>query len=440
MKYLFFLLTFFAVATAHSQCNEFDRLLREGDSYLKKTNYQEAINSYTTAIIACSGRAGEAKQRITRMVNEINKLREKAQTALANLEKANADVAKLILENADRDILNLRYEDALQKIKAAASLGGLKPEVAKAYLEIAFWYGETGNAQRAKNILDSALLLVNKKTDTGQPHRKAIEAFDPVTYAKLMERYYPVMVQVEGGIFDMGCDPGDTCIDLHKQEIGSFQMAKYETTWWQYYLFCVATGHEYESPGWGTEGDNPAVNVNWFDAVEYCNWSSKQLGKTEAIIKTEDGKYAMSLRGGYRLPTEAEWEYACRAGCEAPRYGELRTIAASEASGKYFGPVGMYEPNKWGLLDMLGLVFEWCADVYARYQPLSQVDPLRGLEGDETPETVERVLRGGCYQGPDHFARASARASQPANVISLRIGFRVVLARYDSPGPGGKFP
>lgn len=175
---------------------------------------------------------------------------------------------------------------------------------------------------------------------------------------------------------------------------------------------------------------HPVVNVSWNDAVKFCR----------DLTRDEQAAGALPPGYAYRLPTEAEWEYACRAGCEAPRYGELRTIAASEASGKYFGPVGMYEPNKWGLLDMLGLVFEWCADVYARYQPLSQVDPLRGLEGDETPETVERVLRGGCYQGPDHFARASARASQPANVISLRIGFRVVLARYDSPGPGGKFP
>ncbi len=372
MKYFLFYLSIFISTQVHSQCSEFDNLLKKGDNYLKssKPNYQEAINAYTAAILACSDRAGEAKQRITRMVNDISKLKEnavaaekKAGESLKKLQKATEDFVQRFLQNARKDVSDGRFEDAMEKIKTAeglgvlkeevcnaymenadsgllhnqfelalefvksaaafgilpteeigrvflsiaeksilylryepalestknaAALGVLKPELSRIYLEIAFWYGETGNVRRAGSILDSAAQLVNKKIDAGQPPRKAIEAFDLRTYKKLMERYYPVLVQVEGGIFDMGCDPGEQCIYLHKQEVSSFQMAKYETTWWQYNLFCMAMGNKHERPVWGTAGDYPAVKVNWFDAVEYCNWVSKQLSKTECIIKKEE--------------------------------------------------------------------------------------------------------------------------------------------------------
>ncbi|HRI62179.1 MAG TPA: formylglycine-generating enzyme family protein, partial [Saprospiraceae bacterium] len=322
---------------------------------------------------------------------------------------------------------NLRYEDALQKIKAAASLGALKPEVAKAYLEIAFWYGETGNAQRAKNILDSAALVVSKKIDSDQPHRKAIESFDPGMYAKLMERYYPVMVQVEGGIFDMGCDPEKRCKDLHKQEVSSFQMAKYETTWWQYLLFCKATGHEYESPGWGTEGDNPAVYLSWYDAVKYCNWVSKQLGETEAISEKGDGKYSMSLRGVYRLPTEAEWEYAAKGGSRADNTiysgsNDLDSVGwYSDNSGSRARAVGQKKANGLGLYDMSGNVWEWCWDWYGDYKPNSEKD-YKGPDNGSL-----RVIRGGSWLLPAGYCRAAYRDLNSPDSRYNYFGFRLVF-------------
>lgn len=162
---------------------------------------------------------------------------------------------------------------------------------------------------------------------------------------------------------------------------------------------------------------HPVVNVTWDEAVAFC----------EALNCYEHSARALPPGYSYRLPTEAEWEYVCRAGCAAPRYGELQKIGATMASGGIFGDVARYEPNAWGLHDMLGLVFEWCADVYGPYQPFRLVAPLRtSLEGNAP---LERVLRGGCYQGPDLFARASARAARYPMEASSRIGFRVVLAR-----------
>lgn len=455
MKYLLYLFVLLTTVTAQGQCSEFDTLLKKGDDYLRrnKPNYQEAINAYTAAIIACSVRAGEAKQRITRMVNEINKLKEsaisaekqakkakdEAETALANLEKANADVVKLILENANREIFNLRYEDALQKIKAAASLGALKPEVAKAYLEIAFWYGEMGNIRRASGILDSAALLVNKKLDTDQPHRKSIEILDPAVYKKLMERYYPLMVPVEGGAFDMGCDTNEQCSDLHKQEVSAFQMAKYETTWWQYYLFCVATRHEYVSPGWGTEGDNPVVNVNWFDAAFYLNWVNNQFGLDTFYIMeypkeaTFGDSYDVTInpnaKKGYRLPTEAEWEYAAKGGNRPDKTiysgsDDLDAIGWHDSnSGSRTRAVGKKQPNALDLYDISGNAYEWCWDWYGDYPKEFKKD-YNGLS-----EGSNRVIRGGSWNYGAEYCRSAFRYNYfPVNRSRI-VGFRLVLVR-----------
>jgi len=260
-----------------------------------------------------------------------------------------------------------------------------------------------------------------------QPHRKAIEVFDPAVYKKMMERYYPVMVQVEGGTFDMGCDPGDTCEDLHKQEVSSFQMAKYETTWWQYFLFCKATGNKYDSPDLDTEGDNPAVNVSWYDAAAYCNWVSRQLGKTEVIAKDADGKYSVPLRAVYRLPTEAEWEYGAKGGNrpEGTIYSgnnELDSVGwFNENSGDRTRAVGKKQANALGLYDMSGNVWEWCRDWYGDYPKKLKKDY------DGAPEGSFRGLRGGSWDYRAEACRTAYRNYRYPVFRNGNIGFRLVF-------------
>ena len=338
-------------------------------------------------------------------------------------------IGKDYLNVAEKSILLLEFEVALEGAKAAAALGVLKPEVSGIYLEIAFWHGEAGNSLRATGILDSAALLLGKKTDRSQPHRKAIEAFNTIVYKKLMERYYPVMVPVEGGTFDMGCDPGEKCQDLHKQEVSAFQMAKYETTWWQYALFCKATGNEYSSPGWGTEGHNPAVNVSWYDAVAYCNWVSKQLGKKEVIAKNADGKYSVTLRTGYRLPTEAEWEYAAGGGNKSRnRYAgtdnenQLKDFAwYTENSGNGPRAAGTRNANLLDLYDMSGNVWEWCWDWYGDYPKVLKKDYDGPLVGSR------RVLRGGSWTDLAEFCRSAYRYGNYPGFRTSPLGFRLVF-------------
>jgi sulfatase modifying factor 1 len=163
--------------------------------------------------------------------------------------------------------------------------------------------------------------------------------------------------------------------------------------------------------------DFPMVNVTWWEADSFC----KELTKME--------QRAGSLPPGfvYRLPTEAEWEYACRAGDDGLAGYCLEQIAVCKAGRQGFGAVGRLHGNRWEFQDMLGLVYEWCQDYYAPYSLLEATNPI-GREQAACAGDLHRVIRGGCFMGPDDFARCSARAHESPQRRSKRVGFRVVLA------------
>jgi formylglycine-generating enzyme required for sulfatase activity len=171
-------------------------------------------------------------------------------------------------------------------------------------------------------------------------------------------------------------------------------------------------------------GDSlPVQNVSWFEALEFCKKLSKKENKT------------------YRLPTEAEWEYACRAGSSALYYtGDTistsfanydgRQTLAEESSGTFMGtPVacGSYPPNQWGLYNMPGNVFEWCSDWYAKYPEEISVDP-QGASEDKRLEPA-RVLRGGAYDSEKRYCHNGFRYRLlPADKYSF-TGFRVLMEK-----------
>jgi formylglycine-generating enzyme required for sulfatase activity len=170
------------------------------------------------------------------------------------------------------------------------------------------------------------------------------------------------------------------------------------------------------------------VIVTWDDAQRFCEWLSKKTGKTA------------------RLPTEAEWEYACRAGTttrfhsgdDAETRVPFANMADATAHTKYANwpatqgddgyvftaPVGKFKPNAWGLYDMHGNVYEWCQDWFGPYTGLSAQDPVR----TERPNANSpRVIRGGAWKAPADDGRSADRHRvAPSNAYS-RLGFRVVL-------------
>ncbi|MEV4629474.1 formylglycine-generating enzyme family protein [Micromonospora sp. NPDC049523] len=192
-------------------------------------------------------------------------------------------------------------------------------------------------------------------------------------------------------------------------ELAPYQLAAFPVTQAQYAL---VTG---ERPG-RTAGDRlPVEEVTWWDAVRFCNALSQREGLASAYRFQAGGDGDDEsiewdrTADGYRLPTEAEWEYACRAGTTGPRYGPLDEIAWYRGnSDERIHDVGGKRPNAWGFYDMLGNVWDWCWDIY-----------------DAEVYGTYRVLRGGGWFDEHWSCRASVRRrSHPTYQID-DVGFRL---------------
>ncbi|MBN2442696.1 MAG: SUMF1/EgtB/PvdO family nonheme iron enzyme [Spirochaetales bacterium] len=237
------------------------------------------------------------------------------------------------------------------------------------------------------------------------------------------------MVLVKAGSFEMGSNDGeDGEKPVHTIRITEdFWIGKYEVTFTAYDAFCTATGTEKpDDRGWG-RGNRPVIYVSWEDAVLYCNWKSKKEGL--APCYTGGGKKITCdfSKNGYRLPTEAEWEYAARGGNKSKGYVYAGSNIAEEVS--WFDStsdnktrtVGTKIPNELGLYDMSGNVVEWCWDWYAKgYYKISPVSDPTGPE-----KGVARVFRGGCWFDVAGYVRFAYRGYNVPGGRGRGIGFRL---------------
>ncbi|MEE2714129.1 MAG: formylglycine-generating enzyme family protein [Planctomycetota bacterium] len=214
------------------------------------------------------------------------------------------------------------------------------------------------------------------------------------------------MVLIPSGEFTMGSEDGeDDEKPPHSIKVGAFLMDRYEVTQKMFPRL------ELSNPSHFKGGNRPADNLTWVLAVQFCNLRSEAEGLEPCYDeRTADCDYSKS---GYRLPTEAEWEYACRAGTTSD-YGfgsdprKLREYAwFVDNAAKKTHPVGKRKPNPWGLYDMHGNVAEWCQDPYdPAYYAKSPSENPRG------PEDAEMyVVRGGAWNARDAVLRSAARGS-----------------------------
>jgi sulfatase modifying factor 1 len=220
------------------------------------------------------------------------------------------------------------------------------------------------------------------------------------------------MVSLPGGGFTMGSTQGNPDeAPPHKVKLTPFVMDKFEVTQEMFDKVQLPNPSH-----WNENPKKPVERVRWRDAKQYCNERSTVEGLKPCYNeKTADWDCDYSANG-YRLPTEAEWEYACKAGIEGPfDFGQpdkLRQFSwFADVAEEKTHVVGQKKPNKWGLYDMYGNVSEWCEDVYnpTYYKESPGNDPV----GPPSPgKDVKRVMRGGSWKSSADMCRTTFRQGQ----------------------------
>jgi formylglycine-generating enzyme required for sulfatase activity len=247
------------------------------------------------------------------------------------------------------------------------------------------------------------LKLFTGNNDSGSAENPAVAA-KPIEV--MTNSIGMTLAKIAAGSFSMGSSSYSKETAVHTVNFAAdFWLGQYEVTQAQYRQVMETSPSRFQ-------GDTlPAERVSWEDAAEFC----RRLGAREN--KT------------YRLPTEAEWEYACRAGSRAAfcfgdddsRLGEYAWYDGS--AGNKTHPVGSRKPNAWGLYDMHGNVWEWCSDWYQEGYYLAS--PATDPKGPDSGQF--RVLRGGCWYNRPVMCRSTRRDFNRSDYRDDGVGFRVVL-------------
>jgi formylglycine-generating enzyme len=252
------------------------------------------------------------------------------------------------------------------------------------------------------------------------------------------------LVQIHGGDFKMGAEVYDSYAQQdekpqHTVQLSDFYIGKYEITQKQYETI---TG---ETPSDFKYGDNhPVEMISWYEAIQFCNTLSLKSGHTPfytIVLKQKDSnnicpyddiKLHVTINetsDGFRLPTEAEWEYACRALSKTIFFwgdkpdGDYAWYFDNYKSPMQTHPVGQKKPNTFGLYDMIGNVREWCYDWYDEtyFSFGDSINPIGSKKGSF------RVARGASSGLYSMYTRSSARSKEIPNIRKVNLGFRVVL-------------
>ncbi|MCE7926108.1 MAG: hypothetical protein DYG98_23935 [Haliscomenobacteraceae bacterium CHB4] len=268
----------------------------------------------------------------------------------------------------------------------------------------------------------------------------------------------PEMIFIPGGSCFLGDSTGDADEKpVHVVLISDFYIAKTETTLAQFKSFAVATGYRtdaelgegsyvWDSLGWHKsdsicwrydergrlrspeQGDYPVLHVSWNDATQYCNWLSELAGLQKVYDHQGDTTYVDLTAKGYRLPTEAEWEYAAAEGTAVRRkkyagsgsFGALAWYSGN--AGGHPHSVAGKRPNATGIFDLSGNVWEWCHDWYDK----NYYSKSRNTQDPSGPASGEtRVLRGGSWNNSGKHLRITNRSSRYPDFRDSSVGFRV---------------
>ena len=290
-----------------------------------------------------------------------------------------------------------------------------------------------------------ALGIMNEKEASGatgkaQVEQKPVEVKPGGTYPKSIRNSEiktsngDELIYVEGGSFVMG-DTGRGWLrwdekPIHKVELTyDFYVGKYPVTFEEHDRYCMETAAK-KPFGW-VRGRRPVIDVSWFAAIEYCNWLSEKEGLPKAYdsngnLLNKDGRITADITKvlGYRLLTEAEWEYAARGGKKSMGYKYSGSNSPDSVawyrgnSGGKTHEVGQKKRNELGLCDMSGNVYEWCSDWYESYSSSAQTNPYNNSGSG-------RVCRGGGWGSFAASTRVAFRSFYTPTSALYDLGFRI---------------
>ena len=247
------------------------------------------------------------------------------------------------------------------------------------------------------------------------------------------------MVFVQGGTFQMGSKDGSSDEKpVHSVTVSDFYIARHEVTFEEFDAFCNATGKDLaDDENWGRD-TRPVINVSWYDAVEYCNWKSEQQRLQPVYTINGENITANWNANGYRLPTEAEWEFAARSRGKNEKWAGTSSESQLADYGNYYegdnkgkdgykytAPVGSFSENNLGLFDMSGNVWEWCWD----WKDAGYYAESKNSTNPKGPNNgSNRVQRGGSWNGTPSYLRCANRSRGNPSYRGSDIGFRLSRA------------
>lgn len=342
---------------------------------------------------------------------------------------------ELAMQKAVFEHEHLNYAESLRNLKLAAGVGLDIEGVGDLALELLF---------------PLELLKDEARLDECRRFLQDLGRTDTYQEALLQRRYFPEVVPIPAGKFMMGDVMGDDHYNdekpLHEVTLDAFSLGAASLSAWQYGIYCLLSGKKLPFDSGFGRGDRPVIYVNWYEAVAYCNWLSLYQG-LEPVYEIQGESVSVAWdKSGYRLPTEAEWEYAAREGGQAIRFGNgknqadpreinfdaeheynERHSAAYTQKGTARGatlPVRSFAPNALGLYDMSGNVFDWCWDWYdpAYYGSGS---PAHNPPGPDKSPEGRRVIRGGSWYNASIDCRCSSRFWYNPFFRAYGIGFRL---------------
>lgn len=397
----------------------------------------------------------QGNQRVTRLTHdvlaeEIQKKYDKLKSRRLN-ESLNQSF-DLLLKELKEELERLDYLKANDTLNKLFDQRVRREELVPYFFELLFFWNECGRKEQIRSMIRlwlnsgqlqeaayeelARLLDIPEKKDI----RSWLKQWNKNKYRDLEKSYLApegsCMVKVEEGFLKRKKGP--------EVQLSSFLISNIPTTFRKFGLYLFATNEEKRlenmAPNWGIHADYPVNKVNWYDAVEYCNWLSRATGLDEVYTVHKNKKDPENLNkednikwlvtadfkaNGYRLPTEVEWEFAARGGNQSRGFKYAGSNRLDEVgwyrsnSNSKTHPVAEKQANEIGLYDMSGNVWEWCWNWYASDFPLKTEDDLFGPESGKY-----RVLRGGSWYDDVINCRVSFRYYIYPSLRINYIGFR----------------